>query len=187
MLQGNIALDTAVFPENTPGFVLDVFARRSLWEAGQTDMSPAAARWRKAWTLSVGRRACATWRAVVRVLSEESRPRCLSWRIETVFRRRRSRREVVLLHLLGHEIHDPVKPLLAHSFTHYYGKRMLVIVNCREKVILNIHVTKAGLRTGLFWLDPYPLFKKGRLRYLSTSIQNPSRSEHFLQYLLTKT
>ena len=34
VLKGNIALDTAVFPENTPGFVLDVFARRSLWEAG---------------------------------------------------------------------------------------------------------------------------------------------------------
>ena len=34
VLQGHIALDTAVFPENTPGFVLDAYARRSLWQAG---------------------------------------------------------------------------------------------------------------------------------------------------------
>ena len=34
VLKGNIALDTAVFPENTPGFVLDVLARKSLWQAG---------------------------------------------------------------------------------------------------------------------------------------------------------
>lgn len=34
VLKGNIALDTTIFPENTPGFVLDVFARRSLWAAG---------------------------------------------------------------------------------------------------------------------------------------------------------
>jgi Xaa-Pro aminopeptidase len=34
VLQGHIALDTAVFPENTPGFVLDVFARRQLWQVG---------------------------------------------------------------------------------------------------------------------------------------------------------
>jgi len=33
VLQGNIGVDTAVFPENTPGFVLDVFARRSLWQS----------------------------------------------------------------------------------------------------------------------------------------------------------
>ena len=30
VLKGNIAVDTTVFPENTPGFVLDVLARRSL-------------------------------------------------------------------------------------------------------------------------------------------------------------
>jgi len=35
VLQGNIGVDTAVFPANTPGFVLDVFARRSLWQGHQ--------------------------------------------------------------------------------------------------------------------------------------------------------
>lgn len=34
VLKGNIGVDTMVFPTNTPGFVLDVFARKSLWEAG---------------------------------------------------------------------------------------------------------------------------------------------------------
>ncbi|KAM7469386.1 hypothetical protein LguiA_007569 [Lonicera macranthoides] len=34
VLQGHIALDQAVFPENTPGFVLDAFARSSLWRIG---------------------------------------------------------------------------------------------------------------------------------------------------------
>ncbi|KAL9272539.1 Aminopeptidase P2-like protein [Drosera capensis] len=34
VLQGHIALDQLVFPENTPGFVLDAFARASLWKAG---------------------------------------------------------------------------------------------------------------------------------------------------------
>jgi len=34
LLQGHIALDQAVFPENTPGFVLDAFARSSLWKVG---------------------------------------------------------------------------------------------------------------------------------------------------------
>ncbi|KAI7741667.1 hypothetical protein M8C21_005365 [Ambrosia artemisiifolia] len=34
VLQGHIALDQAVFPENTPGFVLDAFARASLWKVG---------------------------------------------------------------------------------------------------------------------------------------------------------
>ncbi|KAK6911546.1 Peptidase M24, C-terminal domain [Dillenia turbinata] len=34
VLQGHMALDQAVFPENTPGFVLDAFARSSLWKAG---------------------------------------------------------------------------------------------------------------------------------------------------------
>ena len=34
VLQGHIALDTAVFPEGTPGFVLDAYARRDLWAAG---------------------------------------------------------------------------------------------------------------------------------------------------------
>jgi len=35
VLKGNIGLDRMVFPENTPGFVLDVFARKSLWEVGK--------------------------------------------------------------------------------------------------------------------------------------------------------
>lgn len=34
VLQGHMALDQAVFPENTPGFVLDAFARSSLWKIG---------------------------------------------------------------------------------------------------------------------------------------------------------
>lgn len=34
VLQGHIAIDQAVFPENTPGFVLDAFARSSLWKIG---------------------------------------------------------------------------------------------------------------------------------------------------------
>ncbi|KAL8237413.1 hypothetical protein R6Q59_018494 [Mikania micrantha] len=34
VLQGHIALDQAVFPETTPGFVLDAFARSSLWKVG---------------------------------------------------------------------------------------------------------------------------------------------------------
>ena len=34
VLKGNIGLDTLVFPEDTPGAVIDSFARRSLWEAG---------------------------------------------------------------------------------------------------------------------------------------------------------
>ncbi|XP_002884508.2 probable Xaa-Pro aminopeptidase P [Arabidopsis lyrata subsp. lyrata] len=34
VLQGHIALDEAVFPEGTPGFVLDGFARSSLWKIG---------------------------------------------------------------------------------------------------------------------------------------------------------
>ncbi|MFS7986651.1 putative hydrolase [Helianthus anomalus] len=34
VLQGHITLDQAVFPENTPGFVLDAFARSSLWKVG---------------------------------------------------------------------------------------------------------------------------------------------------------
>lgn len=33
-MQGHIALDQAVFPEHTPGFVLDVLARSSLWKIG---------------------------------------------------------------------------------------------------------------------------------------------------------
>jgi len=32
VLKGNIGVDTMIFPENTPGFVLDVFARKSIWE-----------------------------------------------------------------------------------------------------------------------------------------------------------
>ncbi|OMO99190.1 Creatinase [Corchorus olitorius] len=34
VLKGHIALDQSVFPENTPGFVLDAFARSSLWKVG---------------------------------------------------------------------------------------------------------------------------------------------------------
>lgn len=35
VLKGNIAVDSMTWPENTPGFVLDVFARKSLWESGK--------------------------------------------------------------------------------------------------------------------------------------------------------
>jgi Xaa-Pro aminopeptidase len=35
VLKGNIALDSMIFPENTPGLVLDVFARKFLWEIGR--------------------------------------------------------------------------------------------------------------------------------------------------------
>lgn len=35
VLKGNIGVDSMKFPEGTPGFVLDVFARKSLWEAGK--------------------------------------------------------------------------------------------------------------------------------------------------------
>lgn len=34
VLKGNIGVDSMTFPENTPGFVLDVYARQHLWEAG---------------------------------------------------------------------------------------------------------------------------------------------------------
>ncbi|KAG9103611.1 hypothetical protein FRC06_009503, partial [Ceratobasidium sp. 370] len=34
VLQGHIAIDTAVFPTGTTGYVLDVFARRALWADG---------------------------------------------------------------------------------------------------------------------------------------------------------
>lgn len=34
VLQGHIALDQAIFPERTPGFVLDILARSSLWKIG---------------------------------------------------------------------------------------------------------------------------------------------------------
>ncbi|XP_051123417.1 aminopeptidase P2 [Andrographis paniculata] len=34
VLQGHIALDQAIFPEYYPGFVLDAFARSSLWKSG---------------------------------------------------------------------------------------------------------------------------------------------------------
>lgn len=33
VLKGNIGVDTMVFPESIPGFVLDVLARKSLWES----------------------------------------------------------------------------------------------------------------------------------------------------------
>lgn len=32
VLKGNIGVDSMIFPENTPGFVLDVFARKALWD-----------------------------------------------------------------------------------------------------------------------------------------------------------
>uniref|UniRef100_A0A7S1XZD6 Xaa-Pro aminopeptidase P n=1 Tax=Phaeomonas parva TaxID=124430 RepID=A0A7S1XZD6_9STRA len=35
VLQGHIKIDRSVFPEGTPGFVLDAFAREELWRAGQ--------------------------------------------------------------------------------------------------------------------------------------------------------
>jgi len=35
VLKGNIGVDSMIFPEGTPGFVLDVMARKSLWEAGK--------------------------------------------------------------------------------------------------------------------------------------------------------
>mmetsp|Transcript_53185 Transcript_53185/g.159197 ORF Transcript_53185/g.159197 Transcript_53185/m.159197 type:complete len:838 (-) Transcript_53185:170-2683(-) len=35
VLKGNIGVDAITFPENTPGFVLDVFARKALWEVGK--------------------------------------------------------------------------------------------------------------------------------------------------------
>ena len=34
VLKGNIALDSMVFPDNTPGMAIDAFARTSLWQAG---------------------------------------------------------------------------------------------------------------------------------------------------------
>jgi len=34
VLQGNIGLDQAVFPSGLPGFMLDSFARKALWQAG---------------------------------------------------------------------------------------------------------------------------------------------------------
>ncbi|GKY91237.1 hypothetical protein MPSEU_000096300 [Mayamaea pseudoterrestris] len=34
VLKGHIGMDEMVFPENTPGFVLDVYARRWLWDCG---------------------------------------------------------------------------------------------------------------------------------------------------------
>lgn len=35
VLKGNIGVDAMIFPENTPGFVLDVIARKSLWDVGK--------------------------------------------------------------------------------------------------------------------------------------------------------
>ncbi|KIJ22785.1 hypothetical protein M422DRAFT_39923, partial [Sphaerobolus stellatus SS14] len=34
VLQGHIAIDTAVFPQGTSGYILDAFARRALWQDG---------------------------------------------------------------------------------------------------------------------------------------------------------
>jgi len=39
VLKGNIGVDSMVWPENTPGFVLDVFARKALWDIGKVSMS----------------------------------------------------------------------------------------------------------------------------------------------------
>lgn len=35
VLKGHIGLDRMIFPENTPGFVLDVYARQPLWDVGK--------------------------------------------------------------------------------------------------------------------------------------------------------
>ena len=35
VLKGNIGVDSMIFPENIPGFVLDVMARKALWEIGK--------------------------------------------------------------------------------------------------------------------------------------------------------
>jgi len=35
VLKGNISVDRMLFPENTPGFVLDAFARKALWDIGK--------------------------------------------------------------------------------------------------------------------------------------------------------
>lgn len=35
VLKGNIGVDSMIWPEDTPGFVLDVFARKALWEIGK--------------------------------------------------------------------------------------------------------------------------------------------------------
>jgi Xaa-Pro aminopeptidase len=35
VLKGHIGLDVMIFPENTPGFALDIYARRWLWDAGK--------------------------------------------------------------------------------------------------------------------------------------------------------
>lgn len=35
VLQGHIALDRMVFPSNTPGYLLDSFARAALWRSGR--------------------------------------------------------------------------------------------------------------------------------------------------------
>ena len=35
VLKGNIGVDVMIFPESTPGFVLDVYARRWLWDMGK--------------------------------------------------------------------------------------------------------------------------------------------------------
>lgn len=34
VLQGHIAMATAIFPEDTPGIAIDAFARRPLWALG---------------------------------------------------------------------------------------------------------------------------------------------------------
>jgi len=35
VLKGHIGLDEMIYPENTPGFALDIYARRWLWDAGK--------------------------------------------------------------------------------------------------------------------------------------------------------
>jgi Xaa-Pro aminopeptidase len=34
VLKGNIGIDSCIFPENTPGVIIDSFARRALWNSG---------------------------------------------------------------------------------------------------------------------------------------------------------
>ena len=42
VLQGHIAIDLAVFPNGTTGYLLDPFARRPLWEDGLGERNPSS-------------------------------------------------------------------------------------------------------------------------------------------------
>jgi Xaa-Pro aminopeptidase len=46
VLQGHIAIATAIFPKGTRGSQLDSFARRPLWEAG-CDFAHGTGPWRR--------------------------------------------------------------------------------------------------------------------------------------------